>query len=88
MKILLLYLTVLFVGQAGAVGIGLLFDRMSNVAGVVAFIPIYFAMFWVAWRVVLFFLDKPTAEAAAPNSNSPTTAAMWLLAPASLALCD
>ena len=61
---------------------------MSNVAGVVAFIPVSFVMYWVAWRVVLFFLDKPATEPAAPNSSSPTTAAMWLLAPASLALCD
>jgi hypothetical protein len=92
-KILLIYIVCMFAGQAIAVGIGLLLDPISKTLALSVFIPLYYAMYWVAWRVALWIGDEsPDAEAdsAAGGSDSRAKAASWLLAPAVLALdiCD
>jgi hypothetical protein len=92
-KILLIYIVCMFAGQAIAVGIGLLLDPYSKTLALSVFIPLYYAMYWVAWRVALFIGDtSPDAEtdSAAGGGGSPAKAASWLLAPAVLALdlCD
>ena len=77
----------------GAVGIGLLLDSYSQTVALAAFLIIYYAMYWVAWRVALLIVDRsPGVE---PDSTDGTggsraTAALWLLAPAAatLELCD
>jgi hypothetical protein len=51
MRLLVVFLISLFVGQSISVGIGLLVERHSTpYTGLVTFIACYFAMFWVAWR--------------------------------------
>ncbi|MEX2036342.1 MAG: hypothetical protein WEA28_14250 [Xanthobacteraceae bacterium] len=93
MRILVVYVVCVFVGQAISVGIGLLLDSYSQNAALAAFIIIYYAMYWVAWRVALLIVDRsPGVE---PDSTDGTggsraTAALWLLAPAAatLELCD
>jgi hypothetical protein len=51
MRLLLIFLTSLLVGQSISIGIGLLVERHSTpYTGLVTFIVFYFAMFWVAWR--------------------------------------
>ena len=52
-RILLIYVVCMFSGQAAAVGIGLLIDPYSKTLALTVFIPLYYAMYWVAWRVAL-----------------------------------
>ena len=88
-RVLIFYFVFLIVGQAAAVGIGLLLDSYSKTAALAAFIPIYYAMYWVAWRIALFLGDRsPETEvgSATGERGSRATAALWLLAPAVLAL--
>jgi hypothetical protein len=92
-KILLIYVVCMFAGQAAAVGIGLLLDPYSKTLALSVFIPLYYAMYWVAWRVALWIGDEapePETDSAAGGGGSRAKAASWLLAPAVLALdfCD
>jgi hypothetical protein len=76
----------MFAGQAIAVGVGLLIDPYSKTAALATFIPLYYAMYWVAWRAALYIADR-TPEV---QSVSGTKIGAWLFAPAILALdiCD
>jgi hypothetical protein len=86
-KILIIYLVCMFAGQAIAVGIGLLLDPYSKTLALSVFIPLYYAMYWVAWRVALWIGDtSPDVETTGSTSGSGVKAASWLLAPAVLAL--
>ena len=92
-RILLIYVVCMIAGQAAAVGVGLLLDSHSKTLALSVFIPLYYAMYWVAWRVALFIGDRsPEAATVAATSGggSRGKAASWLLAPAVLAvdLCD
>ena len=92
-RIIIIYVVCMIAGQAVAVGIGLLLDPYSKTLALSVFIPLYYAMYWVAWRVALWIGDR-SPEAAADSTGgdggSRTKAASWLLAPAVLALdfCD
>ena len=93
MSILIVYLVCVIVGQAITVGIGLLIDPYSSTVALSVFIPTYYAMYWVAWRVTLMIADKspqPEADSNRDQGGSATKIASWLLAPAVLALdlCD
>ena len=57
-QILLIYLVCMIAGQAIAVGIGLLLDPYSKTLALSVFIPLYYAMYWVAWRVALWIGDR------------------------------
>jgi len=85
LRVLIIYLLCLIVGQSGAIGLGLLADTVSKAAGIAVFIPVYYAMYWIAWRVALAVADRST-ESAGDQGGSPLKAAVWLLAPATLAL--
>ncbi|MBX9825231.1 MAG: hypothetical protein K2Y27_09570 [Xanthobacteraceae bacterium] len=82
LRVLLVYVVVLIVGQALAVGVGLVLDPVSKTVALAAFIPIYYAMYWVAWRVALTIADRSQDM----EGGSPAKLATWLLAPAVLAL--
>ena len=83
-RVLVAYLVCMIVGQAMAVGIGLLIDPYSKTAALATFIPLYYAMYWVAWRVALLLVEREPAPTASTGSSG-VTAAM-LFAPAVLAL--
>src|SRR3954464_15154005 len=88
-RILIIYVVCMIAGQAVAVGIGLLLDPYSKTLALSVFIPLYYAMYWVAWRVALWIGDtSPDVETGAAGSarGSGAKAASWLLAPAVLAL--
>jgi hypothetical protein len=86
-RILIIYLICMIAGQAIAVGIGLLLDPYSKTLALSVFIPLYYAMYWVAWRVALWIGDRsPETAAEASGGGSGAKAASWLLAPAVLAL--
>jgi hypothetical protein len=54
MKLLLVFLIALVIGQAISIGVGLLVERhWSPYAGLVTFIAAYFTMFWLAWTVAV-----------------------------------
>ena len=87
-RVLLIYVVCMIVGQAAAVGIGLALDTYSTTLALSLFIPLYYGMYWVAWRVALFVGDNsPKAAVSKPGgSGSRAKVATWLLAPAMLAL--
>ncbi len=52
MSLLIVYLVTLVLGQAVAVAIGLTVERLhSPYVGLMVFIPLYFCVFWLAWRL-------------------------------------
>ena len=54
MVLLVTYVVTLVMGQLIAVGVGLTVERFYTPRiGMLAFIPTYFVMFWVAWRVAI-----------------------------------
>jgi hypothetical protein len=54
MNLLIAYIICVAVGQVLAVGVGLLVERIhSPSAGLMLFIPLYFAMFVIAWKVAV-----------------------------------
>jgi hypothetical protein len=54
MRLLVVFLITLAIGQVISIGLGLLVERQwSPYAGLVTFIASYFAMFVVAWRVAV-----------------------------------
>jgi len=88
-RVILIYLVCMVVGQAISVGIGLALDPYSTTLALSVFIPLYYAMYWVAWRVALFIGDRSPEEVPANtggDGGSGAKAATWLLAPAVLAL--
>jgi hypothetical protein len=52
MNLLITYLVCVLIGQAAVVGLALLTDRFySPFASLILFFPLFFGMFWLAWRV-------------------------------------
>jgi hypothetical protein len=63
MKLLLVFLITLAIGQSISIGLGLLVERhVSPYSGLVTFIAAYFLMFVVAWRVAVR-ITEPRARA-------------------------
>jgi hypothetical protein len=54
MKLLVIFLITLAVGQMISVGVGLMIERQTTpYAGLVTFIGMYFATFWLSWRLAV-----------------------------------
>jgi hypothetical protein len=86
LRVLGTYVVLMIAGQAAAVGIGLMLDPISKTAALATFIPIYYAMYWVAWRLALLIADRSEPQHQTAGSGaSPVKIATWLLAPAVLA---
>jgi hypothetical protein len=87
LRVLSTYVVLLIAGQAAAVGIGLLLDPFSKTAALATFIPLYYAMYWVAWRLALLMADRAPEpqQQTAGSGGSPVKLAAWLLAPALVA---
>ena len=93
MHVLIVYIFCVIIGQAIAVGVGLLIDPYSTTAALAVFIPTYYGMYWVAWRIALLIVDRsPRSEADSSGGagGSAAKVASWLFAPAVLTLdfCD
>ena len=68
MGLLVAYIACLIVGQAITIGIGLSIDRFySPTASLPISLILYFAMFWMAWKVAVR-ITEPKAETGAPPS--------------------
>ena len=79
MRILIVYVICVAIGQALSVAIGLFLDPYSKVAALTTFIVIYFAMYAIAWRVALYIVDRnPESE---PGSGKGATLASLLVRP-------
>ena len=81
MKLLLTYLLFLIPGQILSGLAGVFFDQFSKAIGITVFIVLYYAMFWLAWRLTLMIIDKPASS----EKASRAAAASIILAPAVLA---
>jgi hypothetical protein len=86
LRVLVVYVVLLIAGQAAAVGVGLMLDPVSKTAALATFIPLYYAMYWVAWRLALLIAEPaPQTQDQTKGGGSPANLAAWLLAPAVLA---
>jgi hypothetical protein len=93
MRILIVYFFCVMVGQALAVVIGLLIDPYSKTVALAVFIPTYYGMYWVAWRVSLYIVERTgmaEPDSTGGKSGPGAAVASVLLAPAVLVLdlCD
>lgn len=80
-KVIIAYLVFMIVGQATAVGIGLMLDSVSKTAALATFIPIYYAMYWVAWRLALLVADRTPELQPKAAAGTPVKLAALFLAP-------
>ncbi len=61
MGLLVAYVLTVLVGQAIAASIGIAVDHIySSQAGLVVFIPLYFLVFYVAWRIAVWVTEPRT----------------------------
>ena len=68
MGLLVAYIACLIVGQSITVAIGLSIDRFySPTASLPISIFMYFAMFWVAWKVAVRVTEPKTQSTSAPQ---------------------
>jgi hypothetical protein len=88
MHVLAAYLVFVIIGQVIAVGVGLALDPISPTAALATFIPLYYAMYGVAWWITMKLFDRTPARKASGDGG--VSKAIWLLAPIGLVLdaCD
>jgi hypothetical protein len=61
MGLLVVFIASLVVGQTIAIFVGLVVERNSSpYAGLITFIALYFAMFWLAWKVAVRLTEPGT----------------------------
>lgn len=61
MSLLIAYIATVVVGQALAVSVGLAVDHLvSSYAGLVVFIPLYFIVFYLAWKFAVRVTESRT----------------------------
>jgi hypothetical protein len=68
MSLLIVFIISLVIGEAIAVGVGLLVERHTTpYTGLVTFIACYFAMFWLAWRFAVRITEPRSRPVSAPT---------------------
>jgi hypothetical protein len=61
MSLLVVFIISIAVGQALSVSLGLIVERQySAYAGLITFIALYFAMFWLAWKFAVRITEPGT----------------------------
>jgi hypothetical protein len=53
MSLMIVYIVLVFVGQAVAISIGLLLDNISKALGLAVFLALYFAVFVACWKLAV-----------------------------------
>jgi hypothetical protein len=70
MKLLVVFIISVLVGQSISVAIGLLVERqVTPYTGLLTFIVCYFAMFWLAWRFAVR-VTEPTSHSRSSEDES------------------
>ena len=57
MSLMIVYVILVFVGQAAAVTIGILLDNFSKALGLTTFLVLYFSVFVVCWKLAVRLTD-------------------------------
>ena len=57
MSLMIVYIALVFVGQAFAVTIGIVLDTFSKALGLAVFLSLYFAVFVVCWKLAIRLTD-------------------------------
>jgi len=57
MILMIVYVALVFVGQALAIAVGITLDGFSKTLGLAVFLGLYFAVFVVCWRLVVRLTD-------------------------------
>ena len=61
MGLLVVFIVTVIIGQTLSIGIALMLDRLvSPYTGLVTFIALYFAMFWLAWKLSVRITEPST----------------------------
>jgi hypothetical protein len=58
MNLSVLYVVLVFVGQAIAVAVGVLLDTFSKALGMTVFLALYFAVFVVGWKIAVWLTKR------------------------------
>jgi len=53
MSLMIVYIVLVFVGQAAAVTIGIMLDNISKTLGLAVFLALYFCVFVVCWKLAV-----------------------------------
>jgi len=70
MGLLVAYILCLIVGQAITIGIGLSIDRYySPTTSLAISLFLYFAMFWLAWKVAVRITEPKADTTASPSAR-------------------
>jgi len=65
MSLLIAFVICLLVGQTISVTIGLIIEYFTTShTSLLAFVPLYFGMFWIAWKVAVRITEPSAPEAA------------------------
>ena len=61
MSFLVVFIITILIGQALSIFIGLLIEQQySAYAGLITFIALYFAVFWVGWKIAVRITEPGT----------------------------
>ena len=67
MNLLITYFITILIGQSIVVGIGILADLyFSSFVSLLVFFPLFFGMFWVAWRLSVWLTEPKTGSDSSP----------------------
>jgi hypothetical protein len=58
MSLMIVYVVLVFIGQALAVTVGILLDNISKALGLAVFLGLYFAVFVICWKIAVRLTDR------------------------------
>jgi len=70
MGLLFTFIVCVVIGQTISVTVGLIIEQFtSSYTSMLAFVPLYFSMFWIAWKVAVR-ITEPKVPAVADQSSA------------------
>ena len=61
MSLLVVFIVTIAIGQALSIFLGLLVEQQySSYAGLITFIALYFAVFWIGWKIAVRITEPGT----------------------------
>jgi hypothetical protein len=58
MSVILIFVAFVLAGDAGAVGISYLFERISGTASLMVFFVLWAFVFWAAWKLAVYVTER------------------------------
>ena len=58
MSVILIYIVFVLIGDAAAVAISYMFERVSNTASLMVFFALFIFVFWAAWQLAVRVTER------------------------------